>query len=874
MKIHYVRAIEGANYFSYKPVVRGVVDISEWQRRTTKELGDFNNRLLRCLPTLVSHTCSRGKEGGFLERLAEGTLPGHVLEHVAIELLNLAGENIRYGKTRLMDEEKQQYEVIYQYECKETAIEAFYFAQEILVKLLYRQDIEVSELINRLKKIRSEYQPGPSTKAILDVCADRNIPYQRLGNGSLYQLGYGRYQKRIQAAMTDQTSCIGVDIAGDKQLTRQILYESAIPVPHGVVVRSEEEILQRFSEFNGSVAVKPCQGNQGKGVSLSLSTENEVLCAFRLAESYDSKVIIEEYIKGNNYRLLVVGGKLVAAARRIPPMVTGDGKSSIRELVEQENKNPLRGERHENYLTKIHLDPVVIMDLNRKGMNISSVPRLGEKIMLRQSANLSTGATAMDTTNCVHPDNVKLAEYASKVLKLDIAGIDMIVEDISKSYLEQGGKIIEVNAAPGLRMHLLPSKGQSRDIGSEIVNMLFPHNNGRIPIVSVTGTNGKTTVVRLIGKMLQNQNISVGMTSTEGIFINGRLLAKGDLSGPYSAQVVLRHPEVQVAVLETARGGILRSGLGYDYADVAVITNITEDHLEQYGIDSIEDLVKVKSLVAEMVSKHSYVVLNADDKEVAKLASITKGKVILFSTQLQNKKVCKHLALGGSAVVVDKNRILVCEEAKSYNICNLTKIPITWGGKAQHNVQNVLAAIAVCWTLGYNASQIRRTICSFGQDTIDNQGRLECYDLNNLKVILDYGHNPAGIREVVRTLKKIKHRKIIGCIGLPGDRSDDITKKLASEAAKGLDFLYIKEDSDLRGRRQGEVANIIYQQALREGKKPSQMKIVLSEEEAFREALQSAQEGDIVVMFYEKAEQLRKILSQYEVDVSKRRQVL
>lgn len=874
MKIHHVRAIEGANYFSYKPVVRGVVDISEWQRKTTKELGNFNERLLYRLPSLVSHTCSRGREGGFLERLEEGTLPGHVLEHVAIELLNLAGENIRYGKTRLIDEEQQQYEVIYEYECKEAAIEAFYFAQEIIVKLLYKQEIEVSELIERLKIIKCEYQPGPSTKAILDACIDRGIPFQRLGSGSLYQLGYGRYQRKIQAAMTDQTSCIGVDIAGDKQLTRQILNESAIPVPRGVVVDSEEEILKRFREFNGSVAVKPCQGNQGKGVSLSLRTENEVLCAFRLAESYDSKVIVEEYIKGNNYRLLIVGGKLVAAARRIPPMVIGDGKSSIKELVEQENKNPLRGEEHENYLTKIQLDSVVILDLNRKGLNISSVPNLGEKVMLRQSANLSTGATAVDTTNIVHPDNVRLAEYASKVLKLDIAGVDMILEDISKSYLDQVGKIIEVNAAPGLRMHLLPSKGQSRDIGSDVINMLFPQTNGRIPIISVTGTNGKTTVVRLIGRMLQNQNIAVGMTSTEGIFINGRLLAKGDLSGPYSAQVVLRHPDVQVAVLETARGGILRSGLGYDYADVAVITNITEDHLEQYGIDSLEDLVKVKSLVAEMVSKHSYVVLNADDQEVARLGSITRGKTILFSTQIQNKIICKHLALGGSAVVVDKNKILVCEGAKSYNICNLAKVPITWGGKAQHNVQNVLAATAACWALGYNASQIRKTICSFGQENIDNQGRLEVYDFDSIKVILDYGHNPAGIREVIKTLKSIEHRKIIGCIGLPGDRSDDITRKLASEAAKGLDFLYIKEDSDLRGRRQGEVADIIYRQALREGKKPSEMKKVLSEEDAFREAIQSAQEGDIVIMFYEKAEPLRKILSQFEVKINKQREVL
>lgn len=862
MKIHHVGAIEGANYHSYKPVVRGVVDICEWQGKTTMELGDFNDRLLCILPNLASHTCSRGREGGFLERLKEGTLPGHILEHVAIELLNVSGENIRYGKTRVIDEEKQKYEVIYQYECKEAAVEAFYLAQEILVKLLYRQDIEVDKYIKILKKIRSEYQPGPSTKSILDACFRNGIPFQKLGSGSLYQLGYGRFQTKIQAAMTDQTSCIGVDIAGDKQLTRKILNDSAIPVPRGVVVRSEDEILMRFKEFKTSVVVKPCQGNQGKGVSLDLKTENELLSAFRLAEAYDSKVIIEEYIKGNNYRLLVINERFVAAARRVPPMVIGDGQSSIKELVQRENNNPLRGEGHENYLSKIHLDSVVVMDLHRQGLHVSSIPRLGEKIILRQSANLSTGATAIDITDSVHPDNVKLAEYIARILKLDIAGVDMIVEDISKSYLEQHGKIIEVNAAPGLRMHLLPSKGQSRDIGTEIVKMLFPQNNGRIPIISVTGTNGKTTVVRLIAKLLQNQNLTVGITSTEGILINGQLLAKGDLSGPHSAQVVLRHPDVQVAVLETARGGILRSGLGYDYADVAVITNITEDHFGQDGIEDLEDLVKAKSLVVEMVSKHSYVVLNADDQEVIKLVSKTKGKVILFSAHLPNRRLCKHLSLGGSAVLLNKNKILVCEGSKSHTICHLSKIPIAWGGKAQHNVQNILAATAACWALGYNASQIRKTLCCFGQDTSDNQGRLEYYDMDRYKVILDYGHNPAGIREVAKTLKQIKHRRLIGCIGLPGDRSEEIIKKLASEAVKGFDFLYIKEDADLRGRKSGEVAHIIYQQALSEGKVPSQMKIVLSEEEAFGEAIQSAQEGDIVVMFYEKAEPLRRIITQ------------
>lgn len=868
MKILHVRAIEGANFFSYQPVVRGIVDISDWQGKTTKELGDFNERLLKVLPSLFSHTCSRGIAGGFIERLEEGTFPGHVLEHVAIELLTLAGEKTRYGKTRLFDEDKNQYEVIYQYECKEAALEAFYLAGEALNQLYAGLSPECSALVERLKRMRAQYLPGPSTKAILKACERRGIPYQKLGNGSLYQLGQGRFSRRIQAAMTDQTNCIGVDIAGDKELTRKILSESAVPVPRGKVVCSEEEILESFREFKQSVVIKPCQGNQGKGVSLDLKNESDVLAAFRLAEAYDSKVIIEEYIKGNNYRILVVGEKAVAAARRIPPMVIGDGKSTIKELVEKENKNPLRGDGHEKVLTKISLDSVVVMDLYRQGLSLTSIPSKGEKVLLRQSANLSTGSTAADVTNQIHPDNAQLAVYAARVLGLDIAGVDIIMGDIRESYLEQNGKIIEVNAAPGLRMHLAPSQGQGRDIGDEIVKMLFPQGNGRIPIISVTGTNGKTTTVRLLSRILQKQNLIVGMTSTEGIYINDTMISSGDLSGPHSAQVVLRHPEVQVAVLETARGGILKSGLGYDYADVAIITNISEDHLGQYGIEDIEDLSKVKSLVAEAVKKHSYVILNADDNHVAAMARRTKGRVICFSTRLQNRRICKHLAFGGTAVVVDRGRVCICNGENSIYICHLAKIPLTWGGKALHNVHNVLAAVAGCWALGYSAAQIRRAICGFGQEAADNPGRLEYYELGGVRVFLDYGHNPAGIRETVRTLNKLKYRRIIGCIGLPGDRSDATVRNLAKEAAKGFDKLYIKEDKDLRGRKQGEIANIIFEQAVKEGKKSNQLEIVLQEGEALKKAILDAESGDIVVIFYEKADPLRKIISDLQLLIS------
>jgi len=861
MKIKQVRAMEGANFFSYQPVIRGVIDISDWQGKTTKELEGFNDRLLYSLPGLYSHFCSLGREGGFVERLKEGTLPGHVLEHVAIELLSMAAEQTRYGKTRLLDKKRSEYEVVYQYECKEAATAAFYKAVEAVNQLRENQIPDINSMVEDLQKIRKKYLPGPSTKTILDACRSRGIPIQQI-SGSLYQLGYGRFQRRIQAAMTDKTSCISVDIAGDKQLTRKILADSGIPVPHGKVVCSEEEILEIFRSWKQSLVVKPCNGNQGKGVSLDLNNEKEVLTAFRLAQDYDSRVIIEEYVSGRNFRLLVIGNKMAAAAEKIPPTVVGNGRASIKELVEEENRNPMRGDGHENYLTKISLDPVAIMDLFRQKMTVTSVPKAGQKVMLRQSANLSTGSSAIDLTDYVHPDNARLAVAAVKILGLDIAGVDLIMDDISRSWKNQNGRIIEVNSSPGLRMHLMTNEGtQNINIGRELVKTLFPQGNGRIPVISVTGTNGKTTTVRLISKILQKQNLIVGMTSTEGIYINDEMLIQGDLSGPQSARTVLAHKDVQVAVLETARGGILRSGLGYDYADVAIVTNISEDHLGQYGIDDIQDLTKVKSLVAEMVQKQSHVILNADDACVAAVAEKTKGRIIYFSTEAQNRTVCNYLALGGSAVVAERGKIMILNGPVSSFVCHLSKIPLTWGGKALHNVQNVLAAVAACHALGYSANQIKKAITGFGQDGMDNQGRLEYYDLNGVKAVLDYGHNPSGIKEIIKTLKQIRHRRIIACIGLPGDRSDDTVNKFAREAAAGFDFLYIKEDWDLRGRESGEVAALIYRQVIAAGFSKSKVKVVLKEEEAFREALREAKKGDIVVAFYEKAEPLREIIN-------------
>lgn len=852
MELKQVQAIEGANVFSYRPIIRAVIDLGEWNEITSNTLEDFNLRLLKCLPTLGEHHCSRGKMGGFLERLAEGTLLGHVLEHVVIELLTLAGQSIPYGKTMMLPDCQRQYEIIYNYESQAGALEALQQGMDLLQDLLKGVDVDVASRVEHIKRVISQDEWGPTTRAILEACQERGIPYQRLSDGSLLQLGYGCNQRRIQAAMTDRTSCIAVDIASDKELTKRLLREAGIRVPQGGVARSEDEAVALFKQLGQPVVIKPYNGNQGKGVLMSLRTVPEVRQAFRIAQAYSERVVVEEFIPGNHYRLLVVGGTVIAAAERIPAHVVGDGCSTIWELVAMVNRDPNRGEDHEKNLTKIKVDSVVIMTLAQKGLNLEYVPAEREIVYLRHSANLSTGGIAVDVTDQVHPDNVRLACYAAQVVGLDIAGVDLVVADIEASPKESAAKIIEVNAAPGIRMHTHPSSGQRRDVGRIIARHVLPKGSGRVPIVAVTGTNGKTTTTRLISHMLRDQGLVVGMTSTDGVYVGGVSLCSGDMTGPESAHMVLRHPEVQVAVLETARGGILRAGLGYDYADVAVVTNVTADHLGQYGIETVEDMAHVKSLVAEVVQSHSYVVLNADDPHVLPMARRTKGKVILFSLDKDNIHVRKHLGLGGTAVFLRRGIILLCQGDQSYRVGNVKNLPVTWEGKAKHNVQNVLAAVAAGWALGLKLEVLTKSLGRFNSDAQYNRGRLNLYQIDGVEVVVDYGHNAAGIREIIETLKAGHRRPLVGCLTVPGDRSDESIKEVARLAAKEFSRLIIHEDEDLRGRERGQVAGIMYREAMAAGMKPSQMAVVLPEREAFNYGLDSCQPGDVFVMFYEK----------------------
>ncbi len=850
MEIKQIQAIEGANVYSYRPIIRAIVDLQEWVERTSDTLGDFNQRLLDCLPTLAEHHCAKGRPGGFVERLQEGTLVGHIIEHVAIDLLTQAGQTIKYGKTEATLRVPGEYEIIFNYESKEGAMEAFCQAFDLVSNLLRKEDVDVESALVSVKNAIRTYEPGVSTGLILQACAKRGIPVKMV-SGSLLQLGYGRYQRRLQAAMSDRTGCISVDIACDKGLTKELLCQAGVPVPFGYVVKQEKEAVEAFKNIGRSVVIKPYNGNQGKGVTLRLNTEKEIRSAFRVAQTYGEEVIVEEHINGRHFRILIIDGVLAAAAERIPAHVRGDGVSSIEKLIHEANRDPRRGEDHEKALTKIKVDPVVLLSLKQKNLNLETIPHKDEIVYLRDSANLSTGGIARDVTDQVHPDNRDLAIYAVRTIGLDIAGVDLVMEDISQSYREKGGYIIEINAAPGLRMHWHPTYGKGRDVGQMIVDYLFPVGNGRIPIISVTGTNGKTTTVRALGRMLADQHMAVGMTTTDGVYINNRLLVAGDMSGPESAKMVLGHPDVQVAVLETARGGILRGGLAYDYADVAVITNVSEDHLGQYGIETVEEIAHVKSLVAEVVKPYSYVVLNADDPLVLRMAGKTSARVILFTTQENNRYVCRHLGFGGVAVMVRKGYIVICRGAESHRVCPIRNIPLTLEGRARHNIQNVLGAVGAGWALGLSPTAMARSLRNFYSNEQDNKGRLNFYDINGVKVCIDYGHNPAGIREIIRTLRQFPNKGLVGCITVPGDRPDTTVQEVGRIAASGFDRIVIREDEDLRGREAGEIAAMIKDQAVASGMGEEKISVVLPELEAFVYGLDHCEPGEFFVMFYE-----------------------
>ncbi|MDP4182586.1 MAG: cyanophycin synthetase, partial [Bacillota bacterium] len=818
-------------------------------------------------PGLNKHCCSLGYEGGFVERLIEGTYIGHVVEHTIIELQNRLGYDIAYGKTRVYKEPSVYY-IIYQFADEKCAVECGKAVVDIVTRIINKQEYskeEFDKTFEKLKILKTEGELGPSTKAIFDEAVKRGIPVKRLGSESLLQLGLGKNSKLIQASLTDSPSCISVDIVSNKQLTKKLLRDYKIPVPYGEIAYNEEDAVRAANEIGYPVVLKPYNGCQGKGVSINILNDEETRAASKEAFKHSKAVMVEYYIKGKDYRILVVGNKVSAVSERMPPFVEGDGAHTIAELVKLKNSDPLRGMDHEKPLTQIRLDNIAKDLLRKNGLSDDYVPKSGEIIFLRTNTNISTGGTARDCTDEIHPYNKQIAIKAAKVLNLDIAGIDMTIEDISEPINENNGAIIEVNAAPGLRMHIYPSEGKARNVASDIVDMMYPEDSQfSIPIIAVTGTNGKTTTTRLIRHTLALTGKKVGMTSTNGIYIGDECIMQGDNTGPVSAGIVLSDKDTEIAVLETARGGIIRGGLRFDTADVGVITNISNDHIGLDGINSIEDLAFIKSLVVEAVKPLGYSVLNADDPMLEYCFNRASGKKILFSRHKDNSNINKHIKNGGTAVYSDGKHIHIFDET-DIELIEVDKIPITYEGAAKCNIENSLAAVSALYAVGIPVEIIEMGLKTFTPDEKLNPGRFNMFEMDGFKVLLDYGHNPAGYVCVTDFILSQKSQRKVGIIGVPGDRLDENIKEIGELCGKVFSKIYIKEDDDLRGRKPGEVAELLHETLINNGYPKEDVKVILSEQKAFETALNNAMPGDLIVMFYQKFSEALNIIKSFSV---------
>jgi cyanophycin synthetase len=865
----------GAHLYSHTPMIRIMVDLGRLEDWPTSKIAGFTARLLEALPGLKRHGCSYRRPGGLVKRLEEGTWLGHVVEHVALELQTLAGTRTTRGKTRSVPGEPGRYNIMFSYRYEEVGLLAGRIALE-LVNSLLPDELAGVENLDRIAEARGEFRfdrrladlkrlvarsaYGPTTQALVDEAARRRIPVMPLNKGSLIQLGHGRYQQHIRASVTGRTPLIAVETAGDKDFTKELLTQAGIPVPRGKVVRDADGAVQAARQLRYPLVTKPLDGNHGRGVTIAIRSEEQLRFGFAQAkaEAKGRDVIVEQYFEGRDHRILVVNGEMVAVAERVPAHVVGDGQRSIAELVDAVNQDPRRGEGHEKVMTRIRIDALVLEYLERSGLTPHSVPAPGEYVQLRATANLSTGGTAIDRTNEIHPENAEIARRAALVIGLDIAGIDFLAPDISRSVRETGGGIIEVNAAPGFRMHIEPSEGAPRDVAKPVIEMLFPKGRrSRVPILAITGTNGKSTTARMLKHIFRYTGCCVGLTSTSGVYVDDVLVAPGDATGPRSARMVLRDPRVEVAVLETARGGILREGLGYDRADVAAFLNVSEDHLGLKGIDTVEDLADLKALVVETVKRDGTSVLNADDPLVRAKARRAGGRIAWFSLQGGTDMpdwLRAFVDEGGTAVVREPGDeggcIVLHKDGRREVVAHAGAIPATLNGMAEFNIANACAAIAMAVAHGVPLLTIRSAMATFQSTFEQNPGRLNVHDAHGFRVIVDYAHNAAGLTALGKVIRGLRRRypRTIGIISIPGDRRDEDIREMGRISAELFDDLVFREDPATRGRPRGEVMSLLRQGAISAGNEPSRIHLVPGEAEANELGLSMARPGDLVAI--------------------------
>lgn len=861
MKIVKKRIYEGKNIYSHKKCIRIDVDLEGYSEIPSKKIPNFNFNIVEILPELKKHRCGIDEEGGFVKRLEEGTYLAHICEHCIIAIQNLLGMDVSYGKAREIKGEL--YYIIVQYEYENTAIEIINLAVDLINSLIKSSPINFNGRLQEIKQTLQRETIGPSTKSICDAAKNYGLPVTELGKSGIYQIGYGKQGRIIEAAISNKTNCVGVDISCDKFLTKQLLDIQNIPVAEGRKVFNIIGLL-REAEFIGyPVVIKPQYGNKGKGVMLNLKNEKELIKAYTSLLKITKDIIIEKYVKGNDYRICVVDYKVVAASLRVVPFVIGDGKSNIKALINILNNDPLRGQDHEKPLTTIKFDKELCNCLYRQNMSLDYIPNKGEKVILRENANLSTGGIAVDCTDDVCDENIDYCIRAAKALGLDICGVDICTEDISIPIDKQNGIVMEVNAAPGIRMHHFPSQGKKRDVGKAIVDMLYEGRPSNIPVISVTGTNGKTTTTRMIGHVLKMMGMNTGITSTDGIYINDKCIHKGDDSGFNSAKTLLLNRDVEAVVLETARGGLVRRGLAYDLADVAVITNITNDHLGLDGIDSMEDLMFVKSLVGEEVKENGYTVINADDKYSKRILDRISCEKIYFSKSKDNELIKENINNGKIAVFIEDNNICVINNHRKYLIMSIDELPISYNGILTYNIENAMAACAALVGLNIDYCMISKGFSDF-MPCDDNEGRFNMFEYYGRKVILDYGHNIEGYKAVLSCINKLKTKnKLIGVVGVPGDRQDNVIKEIGEICCEYLDEIIIKEDKDRRGRSIGEVSQLLKISMLKNSNKKN-VKVYLDEVDALEYAIKISKKDDIIIVFYENIEPLLNYINNNE----------
>lgn len=863
MKILDIQILRGPNYWSIKhKVIQVKLDIDRFEELPSDRLKGFTERLVRLMPGLYDHYCSKGRPGGFVERLKTGTWMGHIVEHIAIEIQNMAGMPCNFGKTRSTSD-PGIYNVVFEYTIEQAGEHAAVAAVRIAGAAASGDMCDVSWEVSNLKEIATKYGLGPSTSAIVDAAVKNGIPYYRLDEGSLVQLGYGTAQKRVEATLTDQTSVIASDLASDKQKTKKLLEDAGIPVPQGALVRDMTELPEAIDNIGFPLVIKPNNGNQGKGVTLNINTRHEAEAAFNKAVRLSGQVIVETFCRGNDYRLLVVNSKMVAAAVRTPASVTGNGLSSIRKLIEETNNDPQRGDDHENILTKIKTDDSTIEYLNSQDLSLDHVPENGRIIMLRLTANLSTGGTAEDITDIVHPEVRSMAIRAARTIGLDICGIDYISEDITKPMKRAKGYVLEVNAAPGLRMHTHPFSGKPRPVGEAVVEMLFPgRSTGRIPIVAVTGTNGKTTTTRILAHIARTAGYNVGFTTTEGIYIGDQLIEEGDCTGPVSAAKVLKDGTVNFAVLECARGGMLRSGLAFDHCDTGIVTNVAEDHLGLNGINTLEEMARVKSIVPESVSRDGTAVLNANDDSTYAMKERVKCSVSLFCIDSENPRIKEHCSRGGIAAVYGNGKAMLLKGNEIVMSRNIADIPISFDGKANFMIENILAAMLAAWSRNIDPVIIDRALQTFAPSYENTPGRMNLFKFKNFNFLLDYAHNFHGIRALGDFIRQSEVAYKVGIVSTAGDRRDIDLFNVGRASAGMFDKIIIRIDEDTRGRKDSEIIELIYSGIVHTNKNLP-VEIIRNESEAVEYALRHAVPGSLIVLFAEKITKVAGILDEF-----------